>query len=311
MKIHLVLFSTLLLGSLTAWTNPPGTNDFRIERVWFENSKISYTFTLKPSLLPTNFTWQPESQPYPVNLGDQVAKGAAFVSSTQNITNQLAVLWLRLNRLNIPRKQLASSGFSPQQVENIWYLEAVFYVSDWVTNEAAAMTTPTYWPVVMFMDGTYANVQTNAVKPSNSPAAHKNSSQKENPSLNNSFKVQEERSNQCEINPYKVLLKWDFPLSAVLWDGFKEPLPRDFPEQIAHAKRFLLKKGVKSDDLVLNQIELSPIGYDVEKARRLDWRVAQLHWVVKFEFYEDSAPVNRYDIYTLLDGRIIASSLDE
>jgi len=288
------------LGILEA---PASTNDIFLTGIILNGENVcpmANSYWASWSQLPTPNAWSPEEQALPIDLADEVRRGAAFLTRTKSITNFLSLVDIEIRRVVLSDRLAQAHQRSLTDFSNQWFC-CFRFRQDRRRDQLRGPIKYEY--LVMLLDGTYAAERsplrswatTNAL-----PAPAQRSVVRSPPPT-----LVSGGSSPGLIDLGEALSRPDLNRKGQWSAG--TPFPVKFPDQVILLKRRLHEEYQAREDCFLARIWITQYGPPPSLISRSPRLWDQLDpWVTEFCFNEPASPSGAaYRVRVLLDGTIL------
>jgi hypothetical protein len=245
------------------------------------------------SSVTTNGGWKAETESLPMALDEACREAIIHLKHTEDNTNLLGVGEIRIKRPLSYSRSWADHGISKERFNSQWFLAVRLY------PRSADVPLESDMQVVMLLNHTFADKRQTI-------ASH-HPERAEEPSGGDTKRLTATKA-ATSGDPNIALAKTDFIIPAVQWNCVTEPLPIDLNAQIGRARRYLMDKGLITEPVVLEEIQLwSFLPIKALEAQKLDISQNRHHWGITLRF--GSEHYRFYEVHMLLDGRILSTGL--
>src|SRR5262249_9077684 len=87
----------------------------------------NFSYHVKWNAISAQTAWRPGSEPFPLALGAEATQAGAFLASSKQITNGLALGQIDIHRIALPKSLVGTNTDAIGYLTNQWYTEFSFY----------------------------------------------------------------------------------------------------------------------------------------------------------------------------------------
>jgi hypothetical protein len=263
----------------------------------WSSSPTAYSYWIAPALFPGRVSWNPGKEPFPLALDTEVHRADSWLTQQKQLTNALTLHGIEIGH-TVTRRKPGPAGNEDCGFMNGWTVALKFHDSPQPPAQAED------YQVVMLLDGTYATERRRPKNRSERETESATFAAAERPELGYSRPARRPVKSE---NPLELVHRADFRVPQVQWSP-ADPFPMDLSAMAEKTRTELLQTYGMPEDLALEKIELEPFLPDgavpdlLQRLLQHRW-----HWIVAFRYAStvSSWPRAEYDVYLLLDGRIL------
>jgi hypothetical protein len=254
-----------------------------------------WDYFVTPQQFKENPAWDPNTEPFPLYLGSEVARAQRLLEEKNNLADHL-----QLSHIEITR-------FPVQVASNKWFITLQFLKKDEPDLRQFA--------TILLMNGSYAEQRHSFVSASEERIFSDEQATAravwDKPKRPTHLQQRESNPEQ-KLRPSQKLDEPDFEIPKIQWEPTKGNFPLDLSKKGRDARDYLIGNGSLSNPSAALQAisiwQFLPLGAITAKKVNLSDHTG--HWYAKFQFWEKPDDQNTWrDVYFLLDDRLLGAEI--